>query len=105
MTTLFDETKSEAAKVAGMATAANNRHVVLEIARNLAQKIASAKSHRTCHADEVYAELPKLGYDPAELGPAAGSIFAGKAWEFTGVRVKSKRVSNHSREIKVWRLK
>ena len=38
-----------------------------------------------------------------KLGAASGSMFKSKEWEFTGKRIKSKRTSNHSREIKVWR--
>jgi len=45
-----------------------------------------------------------LGHKYGDLGNAAGSIFAGKRWKFTGDRVKSRRPSAHAREIKVWRL-
>lgn len=40
------------------------------------------------------------------LGPAAGSVFKGQRWKFTGRRVLATlNRKNHARELKVWRLK
>ena len=39
------------------------------------------------------------------LGAATGAIFRGREWEFTGEWRKSKRVSNHARMNRVWRLR
>jgi hypothetical protein len=102
---LFDPVESAQAKTEGMALAERNKQGVLILARQLACVIARSKESRECHADEVGKAMQEKGINPNELGAAAGSIFKGDAWEFTGKRVRSERVSNHSRELKVWRLK
>lgn len=105
MTTLFDALESQKAKDEGMAKAARKRTVTLSLARNIAALIASGRPDRTCTADDVMQGLIDVGIQPEELGPAAGSIFRGKAWEFTGRWINSARVSNHAASIRVWRLK
>ena len=75
---------------------------VLEDARTLAR--LHATRYGTVTAD-IVGRLMKERYDIDTIGPAAGALFRGSEWEFTGQRVLSSRVSNHSREIKVWRLK
>jgi len=98
---LFDEELSDKLKREGMAKAADNTKQVLETARQIAKAIARRKG--TANADDVGRILKRAcGID--SLGPAAGSIFRGKEWEFTGNWVKSKRITNHSRMIREWRL-
>ena len=99
---LFDEGWSDKLKEDGMAKAADNRQEQLEIARNVAKAIAKKKG--TVNADDVGRVL-KLIIGIDTLGPAAGSLFRGKEWVFTGQWVKSKRITNHSRMIRVWKLK
>jgi hypothetical protein len=75
---------------------------ILTLARQCAHDWAT--THCTVNADQVGRMMMDLhGID--SIGPAAGALFRGAEWEFTGQRVLSSRVSNHSREIKVWRLK
>lgn len=100
---LFDLISGLAKKEEGKALAAANRHDLLEIARDIAVRLA--KEYGTVTADDVGRELEKDNIRVEDVGPAMGSLFAGKQWEFTGQRVKSSRVSNHARELKVWRLK
>ena len=90
----------QAAKTAGMEVAAANRENSLQEARRIARSIALA-GDGTCDADQVGAELRRLGR--SQLGPAAGSLFKSACWEFTGRRVLSRKTSNHARELKVWR--
>lgn len=99
---LFDAKESERRKQEGMALAAANKLTELELARKVATDYA--KKHGTCHADQVGMIL-KNQYGINTLGPATGSIFRTKEWVFTGLWVKSQRKSNHSRMIRVWRLK
>lgn len=101
---LFDAAESEARKTAGMSSAEGARAKVLDLARKTARHLASLNGEVT--SDDVNDVLSRA-YDisPSELGPAAGSVFKGKGWEFTGKRVRSRYVRNHSRELKVWRLK
>ena len=97
---LFDEDLSDKLKEEGMARAEANAETPLQLARWSAKSIARDKG--VVNADDVGRRLQWHGID--SLGPAAGSLFKGKEWEFTGNWVKSKRITNHSRMIREWRL-
>jgi len=99
---LFDLAEAQRLKEEGMASAAANKHDLLNHARHVAKQIAMLRDSRTVTADDVSRAFVKEGITDS-LGNAAGSIFRGKDWEFTGERVNSQRKTNHSREIKVWR--
>ncbi len=90
---------------AGRALVASNRSYLLSYARMLAITIGKQRPDRCVTADDVYRQLALLGHDMALLGNAAGSLFRGDRWEFTGQRKQSVRISNHARWIMVWRLK
>ncbi len=80
------------------------RKALLEYARGLAVSIATTKG--TVTADDVRARwLVTQGADEWEkLGNAAGSIFRGPQWRFTGKYVKSGVVSRQGGVIRVWEL-
>jgi hypothetical protein len=99
MSDLFSALESYERKQAGMARAADGNWI-LEEARSIASKLGRGGVGIT--ADDVGSELDRRGFP--QLGPAAGSLFKGKQWVFTGERKKSTRKSNHARELKVWRL-
>ena len=99
---LFDLAEAQRLKEEGMASAAANKHDLLKHARHVAKQIAMLRDSRTVTADDVSRAFAREGVTDS-LGNAAGSIFRGKDWEFTGERVNSQRKTNHSREIKVWR--
>ena len=101
MTEQFNFDFSQQAKEQGMRLAADNQPSALAMAREIAEEIA--RRNGRVSADDVGREMKARGYD--ETGPWAGSIFSQKQWEFTGLRIRSKRVSNHGRELKVWRLR
>lgn len=101
---LFDGKRARAAKARGMAKAAAHHNELLEIARDVAESIARS-GDGTVNIDEVAVDMIHMGLNPDDLGNAAGSVFKGNQWEFTGERVKSTKVSSHAREIKIWRLK
>tara|TARA_R110002167_G_scaffold65480_2_gene185304 strand:+ start:10012 stop:10329 length:318 start_codon:yes stop_codon:yes gene_type:complete len=84
-------------KTAGMEAAAESQKEKLERARDAAVEIALSRDDRCCHMDLV---REKVG----DLGPAAGSLFKGPMWRFTGQRILSQLPANHAREIKVWQL-
>jgi len=101
--TIFDAIEAEEGRRKGMAKAAETREPILQVARRLAIEISRIRGKVT--ADDVQKALIRRGYHPSELGPAAGSIFKTGDFEFTGEWIKSERVSNHSRYLRVWRLK
>ena len=105
MNDLFDLAQGEKEKSRGMSAAQWNRSDLLSEARKIACELAMTRETRECHADNVNREMKRRGIPFEELGPAAGSIFKGKDWIFTGKRIKSARISNHARELKVWRLR
>lgn len=87
----------EQLKKDGMARAAAAKNAELAHARIVARAIALNRG--TVTADEVIAAIGK------SLGNAAGSLFTGGEFEWTGERVKSQRAHAHQNELKVWRLK
>lgn len=99
---LFDITESLDLKAGGMELAATTRSELLDTARAIALELGRRGD---VTADDVGRMMEQRGYAVEDLGPAAGSIFKTKQWQFTGVRVASSRKSNHGRELKVWRLK
>lgn len=100
---LFDHAESERRKASGMELAELKRFELLQVARGIAVDLC--RRNGQCTADDVFIEAENRGTDLSDLGPASGSIFKPKYFEFTGLRVKSARKTNHARELKVWRLK
>jgi hypothetical protein len=98
--TSFNFTESIAARDRGMTIAADNNRDLLTQAREIAVSIARRKG--TVTADDVAYEMECRELPP--LGNAAGSLFKGKRWTWTGQRIKSARVHAHANELKVWRL-
>jgi hypothetical protein len=104
MATVFDNRLGEQLKFDGMAMAAQNNKHVLKLARMIAVEVATGRADRTATADDV-GKILLTRYGIPGMGPAAGSLFKNKKWEWTGDFKKSERASNHSRLIRVWRLK
>lgn len=102
MTDLFNHSEAQRLKEEGMALAADAQADLLTLARAIAVEEAMKHPRRHCHADMVGRELKRRGL-PSSLGHAAGSIFRGDEWEWTGLRIQSQRTTNHGRELKVWR--
>src|SRR5262245_44187594 len=100
---IFDAEKSEALKREGMALGASPRLDVLSYARSIAKEIALRRASRTVTADDVGRELKARGIE--SLGPAGGSLFKTPEWQWTGDYVKSHRITNHSRMLRVWRYR
>jgi len=102
-TDLFDSGESRRRKKEGMGLAAGKRMGELGLARQIAKQIAM-NNGGLCDADKVGRVL-KHSHGIDSLGPAAGSIFKGGEWAFSGEFVKSARVKNHSRLLRVWRFR
>ncbi len=100
----FNPDEAERRKRKGMDDAAQARADLLELARTVAVRIAERQPDRLCTADDVQLHLISLGFEPDELGNAAGSIFRGARWQFVEF-IRSARTTNHRRIIRVWRLK
>lgn len=96
---LFDAAESRRRKERGMALAADAAPALLDRARSYARSLGRG----SVTADDVSEWLEQQGLP--DLGPAAGSLFRGSEWEFTGRFVQSTRKTNHARLLRVWRLK
>ena len=96
---LFDAAESRRRKERGMALAADAVPTLLDRAREYARSLGQG----SVTADDVSEWLEQQGLP--DLGPAAGSLFRGPEWEFTGRFVQSTRKTNHARLLRVWRLK
>lgn len=90
----------EQLKSDGMRRAAESKQSQLSYARYLAIDLAKANSG-LCHADMVAAALEAEG--KPGLGNAAGSLFAGDQWKWTGEFVKSQRAIAHSNLLRLWK--
>ena len=97
-------------KKAGMTAAAENqtRKALLQMMQSVAR--GEARMRGAISIEDVYPKVcAGLGKTLRQvvdiLGPAAGSVFKGKAWAFTGQRVEATMLrTNHGRELKMWRL-
>lgn len=98
---VFDERAAREAKDRGMERAANAKLSNLELARSAARYIARS-GDGTCNADQVQEWLIAKNI---HLGNAAGSIFKGREWIWTGKFIHSKRVASHRNLLRVWQLK
>ena len=99
----FDLAEGERRKEEGIALALTRRKTVLEAARRIALRVAS--QHGEVTSDDVVEKLRDEGFDPLELGNASGSVFRGKEFIFTGRWKKSRRVSNHASDLRIWTLR
>ena len=101
----FSSPMAEQAKTEGMDAASRARRELLTDVQVALRKLASGRASRTATADDGQEYLISRGLSSADLGNAAGSMFSRKHWEFTGTWTKSKRVSSHANDLRVWRLK
>lgn len=102
--TEFNHNLAVTAKVQGMQQAANNRAGWLQLARDMAIKLALQSPNRAVNADQVQKAMLDAypDYHPRLLGNAAGSLFRGRCWKNTQILARSVRVSNHARLIWWW---
>jgi hypothetical protein len=100
----FDLKEGERRKEEGLARAETlSRKQLLETARLYALRIARRSG--TVTYDDVFIEMLRDGLDPAALGNAAGGVFRGREFMFTGGWEKSRRMSNHARVNRIWSLR
>lgn len=100
--TIFDAIAANSAKERGISVASEGKQHELRFAQSVARELGRRQGRVT--ADDVIRELIEVhGWQEGQLGNAAGGIFRGASWTFTGETVKSQRVSSHGRLIRVWR--
>lgn len=100
----FSAQLSQEAKREGLGAAVWSRKELLWKVKEALKQIALSRSSRTASADDGQEWLMAHGYQPSDLGNAAGAMFSGKEWECVG-RIYSTRVSRHANEIRLWRLR
>lgn len=100
----FNPGAAESLRDAGKSLTAESRDKMLSLARSIARSIALEDAMRECTIDAVQQRLIAMGYQPAQLGPAAGCIFLSDEWDHAGF-VQSTRASNRRRWIQVHRLR
>ena len=100
--TLFNLDEARRLKEEGIKQAANNPMRPLDHARIFAT--LAVRKYGEVTADDVYRAFKDRDMDFDTLGNAAGAIFRGPEWQFTGKWRASTRPSNHARMLRVWRL-
>ena len=98
---LFDRVEGQRLKTRGMTRAAEQVPTLLEKARRIAVQLCQKQGFITI--DDVHAALSDS--EREILGNAAGSIFRGSHWAFSGDWQPSTRTTNHGRYVRVWCLK
>ena len=99
---IFDLISARKLRDEGLEIACQNKTDAVKYAQALAESIARSRQDGTCTIDDVQAVLIPEGII---LGMAAGSVFRGGSWFWTGEMRQSKRTTNHARPVKVWALK
>jgi hypothetical protein len=100
----FDPKLGELLKALGMGRAAERNKAALALAKAYVERAARQRVDRTATADDAAAGFEMDGFPPNILGNAAGSLFKGKQWRFTGRWQASKRATNHRHQNRVWEL-
>jgi hypothetical protein len=102
-TDLFDLEKGRELKEEGMAAATSTKADRLFMARQIAKRMPGARTSGIT-SDDVWREMTARGiYE--DLGNAAGSLFKGGEWRWTGQYRQTTKVTNHARRVMVWVLK
>ena len=97
---VLDLAAGQQAKEEGMKKAAESRPSLLSLARSAARTICVRRGE--VYMDLVYVELLKIGVTPKDLGNAAGSVFRGAEWVFTGRLHTSTRKDRHAGAQRIW---
>jgi hypothetical protein len=98
---LFDLSEGIRRKEEGLDLASRTRRDALAAAKLIAMQLAARRPDRTITIDDIQEVIIPMGIN---LGPAAGSVFRGRDWEFVGTR-KTKRKTSHARPVSIWRLR
>lgn len=82
----------------------NSPKAVAKCALTIAREIAVmlGDNGADVYMDLVTEELAGYGYSPKDLGNAAGSVFSGKGWTFTGRFHKSTRKERKGSSQRIW---
>jgi len=100
----FDPELAKLLKDVGMAAAADRNKAALKLGQAYVERAARRRYNHTATADDAAAGFEMDGFPPNILGNAAGSLFRGKKWRFTGAWKPSERTTNHGHQNRVWQL-
>jgi hypothetical protein len=100
---LFDLLAGLEAKEAGKDQAAENKASLLAHARKIALRLGKGGQEVT--ADDVARELHREEISIFALGNAAGALFKGKEWKWTGEFRRSERAHANGNLLRIWKLK
>lgn len=95
----FDLGQGQQDKHVGLESVSRNNDWFLEMMRAEARRLSKTKGRVS--SDDLRAYAANEGIEPAHSN-AWGAIFAESGWIVIG-HVRSRLVSNHGREIKVWK--
>lgn len=90
----------EQLKNKGMKAAADANNQLLVLAQSVARELGREK--RLVYMDLVSLKLAAMGITSDQLGNAAGSVFRGNVWRFTGQFHKSSRPGRRAGTQRVW---
>jgi hypothetical protein len=96
----FDAVESERHRDAGVALAADNNAMRLVQAKDIARELWF-RLRRPVSMDDVILEMTKR-HNVKTLGNAAGSVFAGRDWKWSGEFTKSIRINAHRNLLRLW---
>ena len=96
---LFDSSVGKLGRDYGIALVASNEPYFLEVMRIEAKRICNRKGWVS--SDDLRERAVHLGLAPRHPN-AWGAIFTKSDWEIVGF-VTSRKVSNHYRQIRMWR--
>lgn len=100
---VFSIELGEELKQRGMKKAAD-ANPFLKPCRAAVRAAALGRTDRTATADDASRYLESIGHPADLLGNAAGSLFRGGEWEWTGRLQPSMRPSRHANQNRIWRL-
>ena len=91
---LFSLAEGKRLRDEGIDKATEGREGLLQEARDIARACARYSDDGCATVDDVARVFAQRGLDYSLLGNAAGAIFRGKQWLFTGEYIKSARKIN-----------
>lgn len=100
----FDLRLGQALKEAGLQAASDAKADLLALGRAYVRRAALGRADRSATADDAAVGLVAAGLPADALGNAAGALFRGRDWRFTGRWEKSSRTTNHAHQNRVWEL-
>lgn len=90
---------------AGITLACQAKTALLRECREHLKLVARSRFSREASADDAAEYCVQRGLGEHALGNAAGGLFRGGEWVWTGRWIKSTRDHAHANDLRVWRLR